>query len=496
VKILLVRHAKALKRSGWKGSDRLRPITAPGHQQARRIASRLMKTPIQRIVCSPFLRCRQTVEPLAAARGLPLEIDERLAEGASISKALDLLRGLGDCATALCSHGDVIPALLCELEELGMEIEGELRCDKGSIWSLEGPAHAPLRARYLEPPSKRRADSPAHAPAAAAAAETQEDLEESRIAVLDCGSTSFHLAVLETTPDGDMRRVARERIMLRLGALIANGNEIPDEACKRAADTARQLRRIAVRAGAERLLPVATAALRDAPNGRRVADRITAAVDAPLRILGGAEEARLMFAAYSRRVALGPGLSLGIDLGGGSLELAIGDADGVRWETTLPLGVARLHQELVHEDPMPKKVARAVRKRVRAALAPHLGAIAQCKPSKWISSGGTAAALAQRIIARRGLRPAASLNELFILAAELEDLTAELVRSSHAQRLRLPGLQRRRADLLPTGALILSTLAGELEIEGYTLCDWGLREGVVLESLGLAGAKGSEAPVS
>jgi exopolyphosphatase / guanosine-5'-triphosphate,3'-diphosphate pyrophosphatase len=484
--VFLVRHAKALKRSRWDGPERLRPVTRSGHEQARRIAALLEEARVERVVSSPFLRCRQTLEPLAATRGLPLEIDERLAEGERIDKALDLLGELDARSTAICSHGSVIPALLCELEERGARLEDELRCEKGSIWVLRGPEEAP-RASYVPPPAKGRREAleglGADAPDA-----SEEEPEESRVAVLDLGSTSFHLLVAEAAADGAMRRILRERIMLRLGAFIAIDGRIPEDVCARAAETARELRRVAAQAGAERLLPVATAALRDAANGREVASRIADAIDAPVRILDGQEEARLMFASFARRVSLGPGLALGIDLGGGSLELAIGDARGVRWETTLPLGVARLHGELGGEDPMPKKVARAVRERTRAQLAPHLATIAELAPRNWVTSGGTIGALARRVTARRGLRPTRSINELFVPRAEFEALCDELVRSSHAERLRTPGVQRRRADLLPTGALVLATLAEELDIEGFTVCDWGLREGVILEWLGLARA--------
>ena len=481
--LYLVRHAKAVKRSRWSGADRMRPIGRSGHAQARQIASRLTVRPVERVISSPYLRCRQTLEPLAATLGLQLEIDERLAEGEPAAKALDLVREL-DRPTAICSHGDVIPALLCELEERGMDVRGELRCEKGSTWILEGPA--PHRASYCPPPPKSDVD--AAALAGPAEATPDEESEESRVAVLDLGSTSFHLLVADASVEGEMRRVLRERRMLRLGAEIASGRRIPDAVCDRAVATARRLRRKAVRAGAERLFPVATAALREARNGRGLADRIADAIDAPVRILAGAEEAHLMFTAFARRVAMGPGLALGIDLGGGSLELAIGDARGVRWEETLPLGVARLHEELAREDPMPRRAARAVRQRVREALEPHLATIARHAPKVRVASGGTVSALARRITARRGLRPARSVNELFLPTVELEAARDELLHSTHAERLQMPGVPRRRADLLPTGALILSTLADELGLEGYTVSDWGLREGVILEWLGLARA--------
>lgn len=484
--VVLVRHAKARKRSRWDGADRRRPITRSGHEQARRLAEALEAGGVERILSSPYLRCRQTLEPLAAASGLPLELEERLAEGEPAAKLLELLEELDGRRTVICSHGDVISPLLCELEERGLTLEGELRCDKGSMWIVDVAGGT---ARYVAPTEGLA--RPLLAGSSASGELDGEEEEETRIAVLDLGSTSFHLQVVEATADGVLRPILRERIMLRLGAALADRSRFPKDLAERATDAARHLRRSAVRVGAERLYPVATAAVRDARNGEKVAEQIARAIDAPVRILSGEQEARLMFAAFARRVAFGPGLALGLDLGGGSLELAVGDARGVRWETTLPLGVARLHGELVDRDPMPKKVARAIRRRVREALVPHRAEIERRAPAVCVATGGTMGALARRIIARRGLLPARSVGELFVPAAEFAELADELVRSSHEERLASPGIPRRRADLLPTGALVLSTLATELGLDGFTVSDWGLREGVILESLGLTPAASS-----
>ncbi len=481
MKLYLARHAKAKKRSRWEAADPLRPLTKAGRRQAQGLLTLLQDDRLERIVSSPHLRCRETVAPLANARGLPLEVDERLAEGEDPTKALELVRELGAGPALLCSHGDVIPLLLCELEERGLELRGELRCEKGSIWLLEGDGGEPLRASYLPPPDKERTAAPPEP-------EEDGDAEELRVAVLDLGSTSFTLLVAETTPAGQLVPVLRERSMLRLGAAMAGGGPVPEEVVARAVKAARALRKQAVAARAERLLPVGTAALRDPANGPVLARRLGKALDAPVRVLTGEEEARLMFAAFRRRVGLGEGRALGVDLGGGSVELAIGDARDVVWETTLPLGVVRLHGELVRSDPMAPEEAELLRQRVRECLAPLRAKLARLAPRVCIAAGGTVGALARRVVARRELPPEAPVNRLFVPAEELRQLTAELLRSTHEERLRMSSLSARRADLIPTGALVLSTLADELALSGCTVSDWGLREGVILEHLGLASA--------
>jgi exopolyphosphatase/guanosine-5'-triphosphate,3'-diphosphate pyrophosphatase len=109
-----------------------------------------------------------------------------------------------------------------------------------------------------------------------------------------------------------------------------------------------------------------------------------------------------------------------------------------------------------------------------------------------VATGGTLRALARLVLAQRGRPESGEIRGLRIPREELDGLTTDLASSSHAQRLRMPGMKRRRADLLPTGALVLSALAGALGLEEYVISDWGLREGVILEAFGLASAEAPE----
>ncbi len=305
-----------------------------------------------------------------------------------------------------------------------------------------------------------------------------------RVGVLDLGSTSFHLLVADAAADGTIERVLRERVMLRLGALIGErGGRIPEEVCARAVEAARRLAGTARRAGADLLLPIATAAIREAKNGPEIAGRIGAVTGVPARVLSGIEEARLTFAAFRHRLAVGSRVALGLDLGGGSLQLITGDDRTLRWETSLPLGTTRLHAELVRSDPMTRDERRAIRARVRERLADYREAIERWMPQPAIAAGGSLRALARIAIAEDGRDPEAALRGCFLDAERITALTRRLARSSQEERLRMPGMGRRRADLVPTGALVLDTVVASLRLRGLTVSDWGLREGVILETL-------------
>jgi len=230
-------------------------------------------------------------------------------------------------------------------------------------------------------------------------------------------------------------------------------------------------------------LAVGTAALRDSKNGAALGKRIGKAIATKVRILSGEEEARLAFLAFQRRVVLPSGWTLGIDLGGGSLEIAVGDANEVRWATSLPVGVTRLHRELVANDPMQKREARRVRERLLDELEPHRVAIAEFSPSACIAAGGTARAFARLCTAQRRSRMDDAGESSEIPIEEFGDWTRELLRADHDERMTFRGIRSNRADLLPTGGILLTALAETLGFDSYHVCDWGLREGVALDAL-------------
>ena len=150
-RLYLVRHAKAGDRERWTEDDRLRPLTKKGRRQAEGLVQLFRRLEVTRIVSSPYLRCVQTVRPLALARGLTIELSEALVEGASTADAVALLDA-SSSGGVLCSHGDVIPAVIDHLRGIGMLIDGEIGWKKGSVWTLERRLVRYVRARYVPPP--------------------------------------------------------------------------------------------------------------------------------------------------------------------------------------------------------------------------------------------------------------------------------------------------------------------------------------------------------
>jgi 8-oxo-dGTP diphosphatase len=154
MRLYVVRHADAGSRSSWDGSDETRPLTNRGRHQADAIAERLRSAGVTRLVSSPYRRCTQTLDALAAHLGLAVESDERLAEGAGGDVALTLadeLRKEPDAAV-VCSHGDVIPELLRILKATTARFRDPFIWPKASTWVVSWDGDRWSKARYIAPP--------------------------------------------------------------------------------------------------------------------------------------------------------------------------------------------------------------------------------------------------------------------------------------------------------------------------------------------------------
>ncbi len=157
--IHLLRHTRAGRRSAWTGDDDQRPLTKIGRRQADALVPRLADRGITRVVASPYVRCRQSVEPLANRLRLPVDLADALAEGAGLDEVLRLVEKIGDEDAVLCTHGDVMLGLLGYLRDEGVKVRrrnGTPPVEKGSVWELTTRRGVIVRATYHPPPRPGR----------------------------------------------------------------------------------------------------------------------------------------------------------------------------------------------------------------------------------------------------------------------------------------------------------------------------------------------------
>ncbi len=307
-----------------------------------------------------------------------------------------------------------------------------------------------------------------------------------RAAVWDLGSSSFQVLVCDAGPWLTLEPVMRRRALLNLGFAVGARGSIPPDRLAASIAAATRLRRALDEVHPDVVVALATAAIRDANNGPDVVARLERVVGTPVRVLNGAEEARLCFGGQRAGVWIGDGPVLGLDLGGGSFEVAIGTADDVQLAMSAPVGATRLQGELATGDPLTTSDRSAIRDRTLAALGPVREALATYPgvTTRTVVSGGTARALARLAMARtRTSGRGSEVNQVELPTGQVADLASHLARLDLRERLALPGMPSRRAPMLPIGATILETFAVELGVDHFVVSEWGLREGALLDAV-------------
>ncbi len=309
--------------------------------------------------------------------------------------------------------------------------------------------------------------------------------------MFDLGSNSFHLMVVDASRDGRLDPVLRRRSFLHLGTEVARTGDVPADRAAAAVRTVRRLRVAADDAGADVVVAMATAALRDAGNGGGLLDRLERVLGHQVTLLSGEEEARLCFLGQRAGVWVGHDPVLGLDLGGGSLEAGIGTVDQVCAVASVALGTARIQGEMETGEVLTPDDRLAIREATTSRAEPILEMLRR-HPSatgRVIASGGTVRALARLAMGLHRPPPASAsslqVNQVELPAGQLDELAERLAALDLGGRLALPGIQARRAPLLPIGAVVLSTLVEHLGLQGLVVSEWGLREGAVIDGLSL-----------
>ena len=286
-------------------------------------------------------------------------------------------------------------------------------------------------------------------------------------ACVDIGSNTTRLLVADID-DGRLRELMTQRVYTRIGKSLVKKGRIPKSKIAEIADVVRTQARHAVEYGVERVEIVATAAIREAPNREDLCAEVEASADFPVRILSGAEEARLSFVGATK--TLGAPVDGGVavvDVGGGSTEIALGTvADGVSWSETFRVGSGFLTDSYLRSDPPAARELHAVREHVTGVFegleppgAPEL--------ERGVAVGGSATSL-RRVIG-------AELSH-HTLERAIQILCSTPI-GEVAQRFEL---DPQRVRLLPAGMLILEAVSDCLELP-LTIGNGGLREGVILE---------------
>ncbi len=302
-----------------------------------------------------------------------------------------------------------------------------------------------------------------------------------KIAAIDVGSNSLHMVIAEADPSGGFVVLDGEKDMVRLGAGTLSSGRISPTAARNAMEVLRDYKRLADSRSVDRIIGVATSAVREARNGEDLLDRIARQFGMYIRPISGEEEARFVYLAAQHSIHLEARRALVLDIGGGSVELAAGSGSRLDYGASEKIGVLRLMERFVGSDPLSSADERRLVNHLVRALTPHRGRIVPLGIERAVGTSGTILALgALAHQEATGTKPE-TLHHLAVDAGALHALRKRLVRMPIEERLRLRGLDPARADIIAVGAVILDTLLGRLGVRELILCEWALREGVLLD---------------
>lgn len=306
-----------------------------------------------------------------------------------------------------------------------------------------------------------------------------------RIAAIDIGSNSIRQLVADVFPDGAIRVVDEMKEAPRLGAGLSATGALSVESMERALEALGRMATLAQRAGARRIEAVATSAVRDAVNGAEFLRRVRAATGLDVRLLSGAEEARLSFRSALAHFDLAVGRTVVMDIGGGSLELALSAGGVIDRLLSFPFGAVRMTERFLGMSPGRRDIddlRRAVRLELRRSLPAR-----EWRGAQLIGSGGTFTNLAGMFLARQHAATR-TVHATRIPRVELEHIIESLASMSPAERLKVVGLKPDRSDIIVAGLCVAAEVAARLDARDLVVSRYGIREGLVLESARVAPA--------
>ncbi len=302
-----------------------------------------------------------------------------------------------------------------------------------------------------------------------------------RLGVLDVGSNTVHLLVVDAHPGAHPWPAHSEKSVLRLAEQMRPDGRLSHsgaDALVSAVDTAR---RSARRLATDDLLAFATSAVRDATNSADVLARVRAEAGVDLRVLSGEGEARMTFLAVRRWFGWSAGRLLVLDIGGGSLELAAGIDEEPDVALSVPLGAGRLARERLAGDPPSAAAVAALSEYAREVIEP---AATKILPGGWdrpVATSKTFRSLAR--LAGAAPSQAGPRAHRVLTAAGLRQIIGFIRHIPAAALAEMEGVSGRRAHQLLAGAIVAEAAMTRLGLESVELCPWALREGVILRRL-------------
>jgi exopolyphosphatase/guanosine-5'-triphosphate,3'-diphosphate pyrophosphatase len=303
-----------------------------------------------------------------------------------------------------------------------------------------------------------------------------------RLGVLDVGSNTVNLLVVDAHRGGHPTPMSSTKATLRLAEATDNSGNITKRGADKLVSTIDEFAKIAISSGCSEMMAFATSAVRDAENSDDVLSRVRKETGVELEVLRGVDESRLTFLAVRRWYGWSAGRIINLDIGGGSLELSSGVDEDPEVALSLPLGAGRLTREWLSDDPPGRRRVAMLRDWLDSELADASESILEAgDPDLAVATSKTFRSLARLT----GAAPSAAGPRVkrSLTANGLRQLISFISRMTTADRAELEGVSTERAPQIVAGALVAEASMRMLSIETVDICPWALREGLILRKL-------------
>uniref|UniRef100_A0A832G7U3 Exopolyphosphatase n=1 Tax=Ignavibacterium album TaxID=591197 RepID=A0A832G7U3_9BACT len=319
----------------------------------------------------------------------------------------------------------------------------------------------------------------------AKSSETEFEMKtNNRIAAIDIGTNSFHLVIVEVQPDGSFKLLDKQREVIRLGSHKGEDLSLISEGeIEKAIDILKNYKMLAEHYGAS-IRAVATSAVREADNKDKFIKAVKEKTHIEIEVVDGRTEAKLIFYGIMNAIDVSDKNVLCLDIGGGSSEFIYAEKGNPLITESVKIGAVRLSKKFFPDFILKKEAVEACHSYVEAQISYIKYLIEGKKIEQVIGASGTivaAAILVQELFNKPKRK---SINKLSFTAEELNFVYKEVIgRKTPAERVSLPGMELKRADIIPAGLIILKTIFDVFEIKHITLSEYALREGIIYDTI-------------
>jgi exopolyphosphatase/guanosine-5'-triphosphate,3'-diphosphate pyrophosphatase len=302
-----------------------------------------------------------------------------------------------------------------------------------------------------------------------------------KIAIIDCGTNTFNLLVLDISSGGLDKQLLSTRESVKLGEGAINSGYIAKPAFERAVQAFQLFHEAIESLEVDKVLAYATSAVRDASNGWQLVAGIKEKFGITIEIINGLDEAKLIFLGVNAAVKLNEQVSLMMDIGGGSVEFILANKSGLLWKESFNIGVARILEQVKPSDPICDAEISMVREFLNNNLRQLSEAVKQFKPTELIGSSGVFESLVNMLAAKNLSEPITDQQTEYPLNCEhYFSMSNEIIHATLGQRRVMPGLVSMRVDMIVISCLMLNYVLEEYHLKHIRVSTYSLKEGAVI----------------